>query len=162
LDNIINAEVATDIYDTMLGLSDKEQRIATTSKGYDASAIMFGEAKEGTVEAHNFSSKASITTIHSKNIDDSMAVATERPLAKSVFSMATSKVTSDGLVEEMDEDNDLDNNGGTDKSGVAIEGMHMLSGHCRKSSGGDSMQEDKVSGNNDEEDKDEEEQEHNL
>jgi hypothetical protein len=43
-----------DIYDTTLGLSDKEQKIATASKGYNASAIMFGEAKEGAVKAHNF------------------------------------------------------------------------------------------------------------
>jgi hypothetical protein len=47
-----------------------------------------------------------------------MAVATERMLAKSVFSMATSKVTSDGSVEEMEDDNDLDNVKGTEKSGV--------------------------------------------
>jgi hypothetical protein len=60
-----------------------------------------------------------------------MKVATERMLAKSVFSMATSKVTSDGSAEEMDDNNDSDNNGGKEKSGVAIEGMHMLSRHCR-------------------------------
>jgi hypothetical protein len=42
LDNIINAVAGADIYDTTLGLSDKEQQISTTSKGYDASAIMFG------------------------------------------------------------------------------------------------------------------------
>jgi hypothetical protein len=47
LDNIINAVAGADIYDTMLGLSDKEQRTAATSKGYD---IMFGEAKEGAIE----------------------------------------------------------------------------------------------------------------
>ncbi len=95
---------------------------------------MFSEAKEGAVEAHNFSFKASITTIHSKNMNDSRTVATERTLATSVFSMATSKVTSDGLEEEMDEDNDPDDDGGAEQSGVAIEGMHILSGHCRKSS----------------------------
>jgi hypothetical protein len=156
-DNIINTVAGAAIYDTTLGLSDKEQRIATASKGYDASAIVFGEAKEGAVEAHNFSSKASVTMIHSKNMDDSMTVAIEKMLAKSVFSMAASKVISDGSAEEMDNDNDSDDDGGTEKSGVAIEGMHMLSGHCRKSSGGDSMQEDKVTGDNDKEDKDEEE-----
>ncbi len=118
------------MYDTTLGLSDKKQQIATASKGYDTSAIMFGEAKEGAIEAHNFSSKASVTTIHSKNMDDSMTVATEKRLAESVFSMATSKVTSDGLAEEMDDNNDLDDDGGTEKSGVAIEGTHMLSGHA--------------------------------
>jgi hypothetical protein len=38
-----------DIYDTTLRLSDKEQRIATASKVFDASAIMFGEANEEAV-----------------------------------------------------------------------------------------------------------------
>jgi hypothetical protein len=156
-DNIINAVAGAYIYDATMGLSDKKQRTAAASKGYDTSAIMLGEAKEGAVEAHNFSSKASVTMIHSKNMDDSMTVATERMLAKSVFSMATSKVTSDSLEEEMDEDNDSDNDGGTEKSGVAIEGMHMLSGHCRKLSGGDSMHGYKVPGGNNKGDKDEEE-----
>jgi hypothetical protein len=45
--------------------------------------------------------------------------------------MATSKVTSDGVEEEMDEDSDSADNGGAEKSGVAIEGMHMLSRYCR-------------------------------
>ncbi len=34
-DNIINAVAGADIYDTMLGLSDMEQRTAAASKGYD-------------------------------------------------------------------------------------------------------------------------------
>jgi hypothetical protein len=159
--DVINAVAGADIYNTMLGLSDKDQRTAATSKGYDALAKMFGEAKEGVIEAHTLSSKASVTTINSKNMDDSRTVATERILARSVFSMATSKVTSDGLAEGMDDDNDLDNDGGTEKSEVTIEGMHMLSGHRRSSSGGVSMQEDEVPGEDNKEDKDEEEQEHN-
>ena len=61
---------------------------------------MFGEAKEGAVEAHNFSSSMSITTIHSKNLNDIKLVASQKMLAKSVFSMGTSKITSDGLDEE--------------------------------------------------------------
>jgi hypothetical protein len=76
-DDIINAVAGMDIYDTTLGLSDREQRTAATSKGYNVSAIMFGEAKEGAVEAHNFYSKASVTMIHSKNMDDSRTVATK-------------------------------------------------------------------------------------
>jgi hypothetical protein len=77
-DDIINAVAGVDIYDTTLGLLDKKQRTAAMSKGYDASAIMFSEAKEGAVEAHHISSKASVTTIYSKKIDDSRTVATER------------------------------------------------------------------------------------
>jgi hypothetical protein len=107
-DNIINAIAGAGIYDTMLGLSDKECQMAIASKAYDASAIMFREAKEGDVEMHNFSSGASITTIHSKNVGDSRSVAMEKTLAKLVFSMATSKVTSDGSEEEMDKEDNSD------------------------------------------------------
>jgi hypothetical protein len=42
---------------------------------------MFGEAKEGAVQAHNFSSSAAVNTIHSKNIEDSNSVTLERTLA---------------------------------------------------------------------------------
>ncbi len=129
-----------------MGLLDKEHRTATASKEYDTSAIMFGEAKEGAIEAHNFSSSASITMIHSKNMSNSRSVAMEKMLAKSVFSIATSKVTSEGLDEEMDKDNDSNSDAGSaTKPGVAIEGMQMLT-RCHKKLSGDSMQEDKASG----------------
>ncbi len=140
----------------MLGLSDKERRTATASK-YNASAIMFGEAKKGAVKAHNFSSSMSITIIHSKNMSDSRSIATEKTLAKSIFSIATSKVTSEGSEEEIDEDNDSDSDAGSaTKSGVVIEGMQMLTRCCKKLSR-DSMQEEKASGDDDEKDT----QEHN-
>jgi hypothetical protein len=92
----------------MLGLSDNERRMAIASKAYVASAIMFGEAKEGAVEVHNFSSSVSIITIHSKNVGNSRSAATEKTLAKLVFSMATSKVISDRLEEEMGKEDDSD------------------------------------------------------
>ena len=47
------------------------------------SEIMFGEAKEGSIEVHNFSSSLSITTKHSKNVSDSKSVATQKMLVKS-------------------------------------------------------------------------------
>jgi hypothetical protein len=145
-DDIINAVAGEGIYDTMLGLSDKERRMAIASKAYDTSAIMFGEAKEGAVEAHNFSSSVSITTIHSKDVGDSRSVAMEKTLAKLVFSMATSKVTSDGSEEEMDKEDDSNNSDtvSATKLGVAIEGMQMLIRHHRNLSR-DYMKEDKVS-----------------
>jgi hypothetical protein len=105
-DDIINAIAGECIYNMSLGLLDKELRTATASRGYKASAIMFGEAKEGAVEAHNFSSSASVTTINSKNMVDSGSVATAKTLAKLIFSMSTSKVTSEGSEEEMEEDNE--------------------------------------------------------
>ena len=67
-DDIINAVAGEGIYDTLLGLLDKEYRTTTASKGYKASAIMFGEVKEGAIEAHNFSSSTSVIMIHSKYI----------------------------------------------------------------------------------------------
>ncbi len=64
-------------------------------KAHNASAITYREAKEGAVEAHNFSSKASVTTIHSSNKRkrDARTVASAKTLAKSVYSINTSKVT---------------------------------------------------------------------
>ncbi len=90
-------------------------------------------------------------------MDNSWTSATERTLARTVFSMATSKVTSDGSAEGMDDYYDTDGNGHAEKSEVAIEGMHMLSGHCRTTSEGESMQEDKVPGEDNEEEEDREE-----
>ncbi len=66
-DDIINAAMTQGIYDLTLGLSDKERQVLVAGKAHKASAITYGEAKEGAVEAHNFSSKASVTTIHSSN-----------------------------------------------------------------------------------------------
>jgi hypothetical protein len=143
-DDIINAVAGEGIFDTTLGLLEKECRTATASKGHDASAIMFGEAKEGAVEAHNFSSSASITTIHSKKVDDSRSVAMQKTLAKLVFSMATSKVTSDGLdEEEMDKDEGSDyKTGSAKKLEVAIKGMQMLTRGHRKNKSSVSEQEE--------------------
>jgi len=90
---------------------------------------MFGEAKEGAVEARNFSSSMSITTIHSKNENDSKSVVSQKTLAKSVFSVGTSKITSGGSdEEETDEDEgSVYEEESTAKSvAVKIEGMQML------------------------------------
>jgi hypothetical protein len=127
-DDIINAAAEEGIFDTTLGLSERERRSAIVGKGHDASEIMFGEAKEGAVEAHNFSSSMSTTTIHSKNVNDSKSVTSQKTLAKSVFSMGTSKITSDGSdEEEMDEDEGSDYEGNATKtSAVEIERMQML------------------------------------
>jgi len=127
-DDIINAAAEEGIFDTTLGLSERERRSAIAGKGHDTSKIMFGEVKEGAVEAHNFSSSMSITTIHSKNVNDSKSVASQKTLAKSVFSMGTSKITSYGSdEEETDKDEDSDYKGNATKtSAVEIEGMQML------------------------------------
>jgi hypothetical protein len=143
-DNIINAVAGEGIFDATLGLSEKERRIATASKGHNASAIMFGEAKEGAVKVHNFSSSTSITTIHSKNVDNTRSVATQKMLAKTVFSMATSKVISDGSdEEEMDEDKGSNYKAGSAKKPeVVIQGMQMLTRGHRKNKSSVSEQEE--------------------
>jgi hypothetical protein len=56
--------------------------------------------------------------------------------------MGTSKVTSEGSEEEMEEDNESDAVAGSEKTVVAIEGMQLLPGHRKKFSK-ESMQEDK-------------------
>jgi hypothetical protein len=141
-DNIINAAAGEGIYAMSLGLLDKELRTAMAGKSYEASAIMFGEAKEGAVEAHNFSSSASVTTIHSKKMGDSGSVTTAKTLAKSVFSIGTSKVTSEGSEEEMEDYDESKDDAGSKKPGVAmIEGMNLLTNHRKKSSQ-ESMEED--------------------
>ena len=66
-DNIINAATIQGIYDLTIGLSDKERRMLVPGKAHKASTITFGEAKEGAMEAHNFSMQALITTIHAQN-----------------------------------------------------------------------------------------------
>jgi hypothetical protein len=65
--DIINAATTQETYDLTLGLSNKEKQTMVSGWAQEASVITFGEAKEGLVEAHNFSSKALITLTHSKN-----------------------------------------------------------------------------------------------
>jgi hypothetical protein len=63
-DDIINASTTQGIHNLTLGLLDKERQVLVASMVHKASAITYGEAKEEAVEAHNFSSKVSVTTIH--------------------------------------------------------------------------------------------------
>jgi hypothetical protein len=87
---------------------DKEKRTLFAGKAYAASAITFGEAKKGSMEAHNFLPTTSITSTHTRNKKkwDASSVATAKSLAKSVFSIetSTSKVTEDDMEESKDKD----------------------------------------------------------
>jgi hypothetical protein len=56
-DDIINAATTQGIYNLTLGLSDKERQVLVAIKVRKVSAIPYGEAKEGVVEAHKFSQK---------------------------------------------------------------------------------------------------------
>ena len=148
-DDIINTVEEEGIIDTTLGLSEKERRSAIVGKGHDASEIMFGEAKEGAVEAHNFSSSMSITTLHSKNVNNSKSVASQKMPENSVFSMGTSKITSNGLgEEEMDEDKGSDyKESATKTSAVEIEGMQMLTREQSKNKSNVTGQKEESGGN---------------
>jgi hypothetical protein len=103
-----------------LGLSDKEQREQMAKTGYNESAIFFGEAKAGSMEAYNFSSGASITTVHAERDGKGTSVASAKTMAKSVFSIATN-ITS-GLEEV---ETDINEEMGV-ASGVKIDGMEMV------------------------------------
>ena len=94
--NIIQASNLEGILDLCLGSSDRERRSLVTMKGYDAAAIIYGDAKEGLIEAHNFSAALSVTSLHSKK----EKAAEEEPgptptLTKLVYSIGTTKVTKD-------------------------------------------------------------------
>jgi hypothetical protein len=82
------------------------------------------------MEAHNFSLSASITTIHSRNKkkQDAKSVASEKTLAKSVYSVDTSKVTEDDTDEEINGLGEGSNNNKKSRANkkFAIEGMRLL------------------------------------
>ncbi len=105
-DNIINAAMTQGINDLTLGLSDKERHVLVAGKAHEASAITYGETKEGAIEAHNFSSNASLTTNHSSNKRkrDVKSVASSKTLAKLVYSINTSKVTEDGTEDKKEDE----------------------------------------------------------
>ncbi len=99
-------------------------------RAHEASAITFREAKEGSLEAHNFSSKASMTLTHSKNEKkwDTTLVATAKSLAKLMFSIGTTtfKVTEEKMEESEEEDTSIEEKVERNKKRVAIKGMGML------------------------------------
>jgi hypothetical protein len=99
-------------------------------KAHEASVITYWEAREGAMEAHNFSLSASITTTHSRNEKkrDAKSVASEKTLAKSVYSIDTSKVTEDNTDKERNGWGEGINNNKKPRANkkIAIEGMQLL------------------------------------
>ncbi len=63
-DDIIQATTSEGLHDLTLCLSDKERRSLVALWGYNAAAITYGDTKEGSVEAHNFSADLSVTSLH--------------------------------------------------------------------------------------------------
>jgi len=82
-------------------------------------------------------------------VNDSKSVASQKMLAKSVFSVCTSKITSDGLdEEETDEDEGSDYKGSATKtSAVEIEGMQMLTREQSKNKSSVTGQKEKLGEN---------------
>ncbi len=126
-DDIINAVFRNGIYDVTLGRSDRDRRELVANNAYNASAISFREAKEGAMEAYNFSSSVSITMIHSKNRTDK-SVGTTITLAQSLFSIktGTSKVTdSDDKNKDSNAETGKDDNQ-DGKEAIAIEEIEIM------------------------------------
>jgi len=129
-DDIIQASSSAGIFDLTLGLSDKERR-SLVNCGHDAAAITFGEAKEGAIEAHNFSSALSLTSLRSTKGGEngaSKSPAQDLTLAQSVFSVATSKVTNESE-EKLDDDEDSTEDGQEERQEkVTFDGMDIVTG----------------------------------
>ena len=95
-DDIIQVTNLEGIFDLSLGVSDRERRSLMTIRGYGAAAITYGDAKEGSIEAHNFSAALSVTSLHlTKGKAAEEGLCPTPVLAQSVYSIGTSKVTKD-------------------------------------------------------------------
>jgi hypothetical protein len=130
--NIIKAATTQGIYDLTLGLSDKEKWTMVSGRAHKASATTLGEAKEGSMEAHNFSSMVLVTLTHSQNekMQEAKTVVSVKSLAKLVFSIGTttSKVTKDDMGESKEDDSSIGEAEGSKEGGktIAIKGMGIL------------------------------------
>jgi hypothetical protein len=104
-------------------------------RAHNVSAITFGEAKEGSMEAYNFSLVQSVTSTHSvkEKKKDTKTVASVKSLAKSVFSIgtATSKVTKEDDMDDSEGNNSSngkEEGSNKDRKTIAIEGIGILTG----------------------------------
>ena len=122
--NIIQALSLEGIFDLSLSLLERERRSLVTMRGYDAAAITYGEAKEGSIEAHNFSEALPVTSLRSTKGKGTEEGPVPTPsLAQSVYSIGTSQSQSTRSTNQRRRRKT--------KSGhkkVAIDGMDMLSG----------------------------------
>jgi hypothetical protein len=103
-----------------LGLSEKEQCQRMSKTNYNESAILFREAKAGSMEAYNFSSEASITTLDAEKEGGGVPKASAKTMAKSIFSIATN-ITSDEDGKGGADDEEMD-----DRSVIKFDGMEMV------------------------------------
>jgi len=101
----MNAAAEEGIFDTTLGLLEKERRLVIVGKGHSASEIMFGEAKREQWRCIT-SLPACLSPLYTRRTRTTASQwHHRRRWQKSVFSVGTSKITSDGSdEEETDED----------------------------------------------------------
>jgi hypothetical protein len=126
-DDIIHTTTSAGIYNLTLGLSNKDRWLLVALQGYNAAAITYGKAKEGAVEAHNFSAALSVTSL---NLAKGKG-AEEKPgptptLAQLVYSIGTSKVTKDSEDKSGKEKEGKEADGSSISKQVAIDGMDIL------------------------------------
>ena len=74
---------------TLLGLSQQAIQERHQNREYNASAITYGEVKEGAMEAHNFTDKLSLTTTRTNKNTGAQLADCEHTLARSVHSVET-------------------------------------------------------------------------
>jgi hypothetical protein len=118
--NVINVANNSGLFDMSLGLLEKDQCKRMYKTKYNESAISFGEAKAGSMEAYIFSSEASIITLHAEKEGGGVLVASAKTMAKSVFSIATNIMSDeDGKGGTNDEKMD-------DRSVIKFDGMEMV------------------------------------
>jgi hypothetical protein len=85
------------------------------------------DAKEGSVEAHNFSADLSVTSLRSAKAKRVQETPAPTPtLAQSVYSIGTSKVTKDPEDNSDKEEEDAEMDGGSSKNEVVINRMDIL------------------------------------
>ena len=107
--NSVHGEKGANWVNGLAGLSDKEKESFASRNG-DA-YIEFGEATEGAVEAHNFNSALSVTTVHSSNrLNEDESVASKKTLAESVFSVGGESDSAEEESKKDPEDNELKDN----------------------------------------------------
>ncbi len=128
--DIIHTSNLEGIYDLSLGLSDKERGSLVALRGYDAAAITYGKAKEGAIEAYNFSAALSVTSLHSAREKGAEEGPGPTPtLAQLVYSIGTSRVTKESDDGSNGEEGNNMKEGNSYHQQVAINGMDIVRGN---------------------------------
>ena len=87
-DNIIRAAEEAGV-NTTLGLSQQAIQERHQNREYNASAITYGEVREGAMDAHNFTDELSLTTTKTNKNTGAQLADGKHTLAQSVYSVET-------------------------------------------------------------------------